>query len=65
LNALQSSALRDAVGLGAAHGFKLPRCSAGSSATSRSTSSPAFDLEPFRIDRPALTDADTRRHWLA
>jgi sarcosine oxidase len=52
------------VGMGAAHGFKFAptfgRLLAELAATGRTDT----DLSPFRMDRPALTDADYSMHWL-
>lgn len=52
------------VALGAAHGFKFASLFGKILRDLALDVVPPFDLEPFRIDRPALTDPDAPRHWL-
>jgi sarcosine oxidase len=52
------------VGLGAAHGFKFAPTLGRMLAELASTGETAFDLMPFRPDRPALQDADAPVNWL-
>jgi sarcosine oxidase len=52
------------VALGAAHGFKFAALFGKILRDLALDVAPPFDLEPFRIDRPALTDPDAPRHWL-
>jgi sarcosine oxidase len=63
------------VGLGAAHAFKfaptlgraladLATGDAGDFQSPGDGKSTRIDLEPFRFDRPALTDPDYQAHWL-
>ena len=52
------------VGLGAAHGFKFAP-TLGRLLADVATGTPTtVDLEPFRLDRPALTDPAYQAHWL-
>jgi len=52
------------VGLGAAHGFKFAPTFGRLLADLAETGGTATDLEPFRLDRPALTDPAYPAHWL-
>jgi sarcosine oxidase len=56
------------VGLGAAHGFKfaptLGRLLADLATTGAAGASDGLDLEPYRLDRVALTDPDREPSWL-
>lgn len=52
------------VGLGAAHGFKFAATLGRLLAELAVQGSCATDLSPFRLDRPALVDADHATHWL-
>jgi len=54
------------VGLGAAHGFKFAPTFGRLLADLAQTGVPStpVDLSPFRVDRPALTDADHPVSWL-
>ncbi len=52
------------VALGAAHGFKFAALFGKILRDLALDVVPPFDLGPFRIDRPALTDPDSPRHWL-
>jgi sarcosine oxidase len=52
------------VGLGAAHGFKFAP-TLGRLLADLVTGTPAgYDVRPFRMDRPALTDPAYEPHWL-
>jgi sarcosine oxidase len=52
------------VGLGAAHGFKFAPTFGRLLADLATAVQPAVDLDPFRLDRPALTDPAYTAHWL-
>ena len=52
------------VGLGAAHGFKFAPTFGRLLADLATTGTTATDLSAFRVDRPALTDADHPVSWL-
>ena len=52
------------VGLGAAHGFKFAPTLGRLLADVATGSETTVDLEPFGLDRPALTDPAYRAHWL-
>lgn len=52
------------VGLGAAHGFKFAPTIGRLLAELASTGETAADVEPFRLDREALTDPEAPVHWL-
>ena len=52
------------VGLGAAHGFKFAPTLGRVLADVATGADTTVDLEPFRLDRPALTDPAYRAHWL-
>jgi sarcosine oxidase len=52
------------VGLGAAHGFKFAPTFGRLLADLVTTGATDTDVSPFRLDRPALTDADYAAHWL-
>ena len=51
------------VGLGAAHGFKFAPTLGRMLAELASTGETPFDVEPFRLDRPALMDPDAPLQW--
>ncbi len=52
------------VGLGAAHGFKFAPTLGRLLADVATGAATTVDLEPFRLDRPALTDPAYQAHWL-
>ena len=52
------------VGLGAAHGFKFAALFGGILRRPGPADGTDDDLEPFRIDRPALTTPDPRANYL-
>ena len=52
------------VGLGAAHAFKFTPTLGRLLAEVAVEGVNATDLSPFRVDRPALTDAGYAAHWL-
>jgi sarcosine oxidase len=53
------------VGMGAAHGFKFaPTFGRLLADLATDAATGAVDLDPFRLDRPALTDPDYVAHWL-
>ncbi len=52
------------VGLGAAHGFKFSPTLGRLLADVATGETPGFDVTPFRMDRPGLTDPDYQAHWL-
>ncbi len=52
------------VGHGAAHGFKFAPTFGRLLADLCDGVAPGVDLEPFRLDRAALTDPDYEPHWL-
>jgi sarcosine oxidase len=52
------------VGLGAAHGFKFAPTFGRLLADLATDREPPVGLEPFRLDRPALTDPAYAAHWL-
>ena len=55
---------RVVVGLGAAHGFKFAPTFGRLLADLAVDGGTGFDLTPYRLDRPALTDPDYAAHWL-
>jgi sarcosine oxidase len=52
------------VGMGAAHGFKFAPTFGRLLAELAAGRASSTDLTPFRLDRPALTDAGYPAHWL-
>jgi sarcosine oxidase len=52
------------VGMGAAHGFKFAPTFGRLLAELAVEDATDADVEPFRLDRPALTDASYSTHWL-
>jgi sarcosine oxidase len=52
------------VGMGAAHGFKFAPTFGRLLAELAVEGATGVDVEPFRLDRPALTDASYSTHWL-
>lgn len=52
------------VGLGAAHGFKFAPTLGRLLADLVTSALPGYDVRPFRMDRPALTDPAYEPHWL-
>lgn len=52
------------VGLGAAHGFKFAPTFGRLLAELAVEGATGADVEPFRLDRPGLTDASYSTHWL-
>ena len=52
------------MGLGAAHGFKFAPTFGRLLADLAIDGGTGFDLTPYRLDRPALTDPDSSTHWL-
>jgi sarcosine oxidase len=52
------------VGLGAAHGFKFAPTFGRLLADLVTDGRTSTDLDPFRLDRPALLDPDYAPHWL-
>lgn len=52
------------VGMGAAHGFKFAPTFGRLLTDLAVQGSTSTDLTPFRMDRPGLTDAAYRAHWL-
>lgn len=51
------------VGMGAAHGFKFAPTLGRMLAELAATGDTSFDIEPFRLDRPALMDPDAPLQW--
>jgi sarcosine oxidase len=52
------------VGMGAAHGFKFAPTFGRLLAELAVEDATDADVEPFRLDRPGLTDASYSTHWL-
>lgn len=55
---------RVVVGLGAAHGFKFAPTFGRLLGDLADAGETGFDLSPYRLDRPGLTDPDYAAHWL-